>query len=105
MSQVRRIVLDVELDDGRTFPGLRVRNPALVAYDLERVSKKWESPSEVPMFWRTFIAWRQLVNQGDYTGDFKTFRETDCVEIDQTEGHEEGEEVDPTTPADGSTPA
>lgn len=101
---VQRIIVNVELADGRTFEGLRIKNPALVAYDLERVSKKWESPSEVPMFWRTFIAWRQLVNQGDYTGDFKAFREVDCEEIDQVEG-EDTEEVDPTRTGPESGPA
>lgn len=105
---VQRVIVDVELEDGRTFKGLRVKNPALVAYDLERTSKKWPDARDAPMLWRTFIAWRQLVNDGEYTGDFKAFRDRDCAEIDQdTDATGEGatEDVDPTNGGAESTPA
>lgn len=100
---VQRIVLNVEMEDGTQFADLRIKNPALVAYDLERTSKKWQAAQEVPMFWRTFIAWRQLVNQGDYAGTFAEFRDKDCADIDQVKNEEE--EVDPTREAAESTPA
>lgn len=102
---VQRLILTVELVDGTTYPDLRICNPAMVAFDLERASKKWPDAREAPMLWRTFIAWRQLVNQGDYTADFKTFREADCLDIDQNDDGTDHEEVDPTSPAAAPTPA
>ena len=96
---VSRLVVDVELDDGTLHEGLRIKNPALVAYDLERAAKKWPDAKEAPLLWQTFITWRQLRNDDLYGGDFKAFREVDCVDVTQVEE----EEVDPTSPATEST--
>ncbi len=101
MSTVSRLIVDVELDDGTVHSDLRIKNPALVAYDLERAAKKWPDAREAPLLWQTFIAWRQLKNDGLYAGDFRDFRDSDCVEVTQVEV----EEVDPTKKEDDSSPS
>lgn len=92
MSNVKRLVVNVEMEDGTTHEDLRIKNPALCAFDFERVKKKWPDAREAPILWQTFIAWRQLVNDGLYAGDFPTFRDKDCAEVSQVQE----EDVDPT---------
>lgn len=104
MSSVKRLVVSVEMADGTMHEELRVRNPALCAYDMERNRLKWPDAREAPMLWQTFVTWRQLVNDGLYAGDFKTFRDVDCSDLEQVKEHEGGEDVDPTLQEDDSTP-
>lgn len=92
-SELKRLTVRVELADGTILDDLKVRNPALVAFDFERKAKKWPPADEAPMLWQTFIAWRQAKNDGLYAGDFPTWRDTDCLEVDQLSA----DAVDPTT--------
>lgn len=101
MSEVQRLVVTVEMEDGTIHEDLRVKNPALCAFDIERAAKKWPTAQEGPLLWQTFVAWRQLVNDDLYRGTFKDFRDHDCADVSQADQ----ETVDPTRPEDDSTPS
>ena len=48
MSEVKRLIVNVEMEDGTVHEDLRIKNPALCAFDIERASKKWPSAQEAP---------------------------------------------------------
>lgn len=99
MSEVQRMLVNVEMADGIVHEKLRIRNPALVAFDFERTAKGWPDAAAAPMLWQTFVTWRQLKNDGRYLEDFPTFRDKDCAEVDVVKA----EKVDPTKSEDAPT--
>jgi hypothetical protein len=69
-----------ELADG-TSGTVAVKNPSLIAWDETRVIRKWPEQGDAPNLWQTFIVWHALNRQGEYKGDFKTFKE-ECDALD-----------------------
>lgn len=106
---IKRVELAVELADGRSWDRLVINNHAMVAFDFERTDKKWPSAQDAPFLWLTFLAWQQLVDQGEYdatvtdpavrggrpASSFPRFRDTDCTGVDEVSKGKR-EDVDPT---------
>lgn len=112
---INRVKVGIQLADGREWPELTINNHALVEWDLTRGKNGWPAFKDAPMLWLTFLAWQQLVDQGEYprTVDnpagpkakpllsFGQFREVDCVAIADESADElnEPQQVDPTSEA------
>ncbi len=112
---INRVKVGVQLADGREWPDLTINNHALVEWDLTRGKNGWPPFKDAPMLWLTFLAWQQLVDQGEYprTVDnpsgpkakplpsFGQFREHDCVAI----ADESADELNEPTPVDPTNEA
>lgn len=107
---MKRIHLDIQMDDGTALLGVPVHNRALVAYDFERARCGWPTPQDAPMLWQTYLAWSHMCQEGLYSptvppgsaSSFAMFRDVDCVAVAVVKDHED-EDVNPTRA--GSEPA
>lgn len=114
MSKADRIVLDIELADGRTFANVAITNPVMVEYDTERKRMGYPTHKDAPMFYMTYLAWAQLCKNGDYPREdttqavkgakrpstFPDFRDRDCLYLDNVEHQDQGDDADPLTQSD-----
>src|SRR5690606_15084037 len=56
---LKKMHLKIELADG-TEHQVTIANPALVAWDPTRATRKWPDSESAPMFWMTFLAWHAM---------------------------------------------
>lgn len=113
------IVLDVWMRG--TQPGdppsftVTVENPAIVRWDLEAGKRGFPPKKQAKQLYGTFLAWAQLVQQGDYPGtipgerrgstdrsSWRQFHEADCIFVAAVP---EQEPVGPTVPEPDSGPS
>lgn len=106
---MNRIELAVTMADGTVHDKLAINNHAMVSYDFAAHKNRWPSGTDAPFLWLTYLAWQQLVDQGDYPatddknrGTFTQFQQQDCIDVDRVDT---SEKVDPTTEAAASAPA
>jgi hypothetical protein len=90
MTADKRLIVDVQLSDGRTYDGLVITNPAMVEWDFTAPKMGWPSHKDAPMLYTTFLVWAQLVHQGELDKadkanpkrtTFEAFRTTLCQHI------------------------
>ena len=71
-----------------------IHNRTRIAWDDTRAKRKWPAFNEAPFKFQTFLVWRQLVTDGNYSKSFDEF-EQECCEIEP----QDEEQVNPTSPA------
>jgi hypothetical protein len=78
-------------------------NPDLLRFESTATKHKWVGPSESPMRWLTFLAWRAGLREGHIPPDllWEEFSENGprlALQVSQADA----EPVDPTRPAPGT---
>jgi len=95
------------MSDGALFDAT-CSNADMVAYDLTRGPRKWPLPSDAPMLYQTFLAWKALTREAliDPKTPWDVFVGT-AVQVQTTRDDGGGPvpdtaDVDPTRPGPGS---
>lgn len=87
--------ITVTLADSTTHE-VDVTNPDRVRWDMTAAKHKWPAFTDAPFLGLTFLAWAALRRLGLYAGNWETFSDTDCIDV-EAEKAEDGEgEPDPT---------
>lgn len=97
-----RLILAVEMKDGKQYPELVITNTALVEWDLARHRHHWPAGDELPFLWMSYLAFHQLKLDGDYRGKWSEFqadvRHTQTIPDPLDPKQAKTDDVDPTTP-------
>jgi len=99
-------VCHVTMADGGQYD-VTATNGDLIAYDLTRGARKWPLPSDAPMLYQTFIAWKACTREAlvDPKMPWETFVR-DAVQVTTTRDDGDGDvpdtvDLDPTRPGPG----
>lgn len=72
-------------------------NRDYVAWDMVAPQRKWPKMADAPILAGTYLAWHALKRDGQYAGDFDSFRMNDCVSVEL----QDQQAADPTPPTPG----
>lgn len=99
MPSLSRHTFRVELADGSVHE-VTSSNADQIAWEETRARRKWPQVTEgAVVLWWTFLAWRAASRAGVTSVDFSTWKEKECVDVDNLTADENdgaGEDVDPT---------
>lgn len=86
------LFVTVTLKDRPEPVEVEITNPDRIRWDLTANKHKWPKFSDAPFMGMTFLAWSAMKRNGHYSDSWESFRDTDCINVEDTSPDESEED-------------